>query len=81
MDLDVKLLDIGAALFAIPLASQSFLGAALFAGLQVEGVTLDLFDNIFLLNFALKATKRAFESFAILQYDFCQLNPPPLWHV
>ena len=77
---DEKLLDVRAALLAVALTSQSFLGPALFAGLQVEGVTLNFLNDIFLLNFAFEATKRAFERFAILQYYFCQLNPPPLWH-
>ena len=60
------LLDIGPALLAVPLASQSFLCPALFTRLQIEGVTLDLLNDVFLLNFALKTSKRAFERFAVL---------------
>ena len=60
------LLDIGTALLAIALAGQSFLCPTLLARLQVERVTLDLFDNIFLLHLALKSTERAFKRFAVL---------------
>ena len=35
-------------------------------------MTLDLLNDVFLLNFALKTAKRAFQRFAILQYYFCQ---------
>lgn len=43
--------------FAAALASNGFLNAFLFAGLQVEGVPLDLLDCVFLLNLALEAPK------------------------
>lgn len=49
-----KLFDIAGALLTVALASESFLGAAFLSGLQVEGVPLDLFDYVFLLNFALE---------------------------
>jgi hypothetical protein len=32
------------------------------------------------LNLAFEPAQRAFQRFAVLQYYFCQLNPPPLWH-
>jgi len=60
------LLHIGPALLTVPLASQSFLCPALFTRLQIEGVTLDLLNDVFLLNFALETSKRAFERFAVL---------------
>ncbi len=69
-----ELFDIAGALLAVALAGEGFLGAALFAGLQVERVTLDFLNDIFLLNLALEATKGAFQGFAILQMDFCQLK-------
>jgi hypothetical protein len=49
-----KLFDIAGTLFTVALARESFLGAAFLSGLQVKGVPLDFFDNIFLLNFALE---------------------------
>lgn len=37
--------------FAVPLACQSFLYPALLAGLQIEGVPLDFFNDVVLLDF------------------------------
>jgi hypothetical protein len=47
-------------LFAVALASKSLFHPLLFAGLQVVGVLLDLLDDVFLLDFALKAAQCAF---------------------
>ena len=44
-----------ACLLSCALASQSSLYTLFFAGLQVEGVALDLLDNVFLLHLALEA--------------------------
>jgi hypothetical protein len=41
--------------FASPLARESGLNTLFLAGLQVEGVALDLLDNVFLLHLALEA--------------------------
>jgi chaperonin GroES len=71
-----RLLDVGAALLAVALARQGFLGPALFARLQVVGMTLDFLDDVFLLNLALKAAKRAFYGFAVLNDNFRQSNSP-----
>jgi hypothetical protein len=67
-----RLFSFARALLAIPLARQGFLGTLLLAGLQVERVTLDLLDNIFLLHLALKAAQRAFKGLAVLDVDFSQ---------
>ena len=40
-------------------------------------MTLDFLHNVFLLHFALEATQCTFQSFAVLQMYFCQLNSPP----
>src|SRR5579885_1472778 len=61
-------------LFAIPLARQRLFHAALFARLQVKGVTLHFLDDVLLLYFPLKAAQRIFERFAFLHTNFCQLN-------
>jgi len=42
-------------LFASTLARESGLNTLFLAGLQVEGVALDLLDNVFLLHLALEA--------------------------
>jgi hypothetical protein len=57
---------------AIPLARQRFLYAALFARLQVEGVTLHFLNNVFLLDLALKPAQRIFKRFAFLNTNLCQ---------
>lgn len=67
-----KLFNLAWAFLTITLPGESFFGTALFPRLQIERVALDLFDDIFLLNLALKAPQSAFEGFAILQMDFCQ---------
>ena len=54
-----ELLNVAGALFAVALASESFLRPALFAGLQIEGMALNLFYDIFLLDLPLKAAQRA----------------------
>lgn len=46
--------------FAIPLARQCCLDAALFTGLQVIGMTLYFFDNVLLLYLPLKPAQRIF---------------------
>jgi hypothetical protein len=58
-------------------SGQRGLYALLFTGFQVKGVTLDLFDNIFLLHFALEAAQRIFEGFPLLQPNFRQTDTPP----
>ena len=69
-----QLFNFAGALFAVALAGESFFRAAFFSWFQVEGMPLDLFYNVFLLNFAFEASKSTFERLAILQMDFCQLR-------
>jgi hypothetical protein len=45
-------------LLSAALASQRFLDSSPFSGFQVEGVFLDLLDDVFLLNLSLEPTKR-----------------------
>jgi len=53
-------------------ASNGFLYAFLFAWLQVEGVSLNLLDNVILLDFAREAPKGILQRFALLQPDLSQ---------
>src|ERR1700739_4829660 len=64
-------------LLAIPLARQRFLYAALFARLQVEGVTLHFLDDVLLLNLALKPAQRVFKRLAFLYANLCPETTPP----
>lgn len=72
-----RLFDIAGPFLAIALAGERFLRAPPFSGLQIERVPLDFLDDIFLLHFAFEAPQRAFERFAILQMNFCQIKPSP----
>lgn len=74
MKVSEPLLDISRALLAIPFAGQGFLGPLFLARFQVEGVPLDLLDDVFLLHFPLEPAKGAFQSFALLDMDFRQTN-------
>jgi hypothetical protein len=58
--------------FAIPLTGKRFFLALFLAGLEVERVTLDFLNYVFLLNLALEAPQSAFERFPILDMDFRQ---------
>ena len=59
--------------FAIALAGQSRFQTALFSGWNIEGVTFDFADNVFLLHFALKPAERALQRLVIAEFDFCHL--------
>ncbi len=59
-------------LLAIAFASQRFFYTLFLAGLKIEGVTLNLFDNVFGLNFALEAAQGIFERFTFLNSNLCQ---------
>ena len=48
--------DLARAFLAVTLTRKRFLRPAFFTGLQVEGMPLDLFYDIFLLNFTLETT-------------------------
>jgi hypothetical protein len=52
--------------FSATFTCQRFLDPLLFARLQIKGVTLDLFDDVFLLHFALEAAQGIFEGFSLL---------------
>src|ERR1700688_703833 len=62
---------------ASTLASESGFHAFLLTRLQVKGVALDLFNNVFLLYFALEAAQGVFERFTLLQPNFRQTDTPP----
>lgn len=71
-------LAVSATLFAITLAGKRFLGALLLTRLQIERVTLDLFNDVLLKDLTLKALERAFQAFAIVNLNFSQRNSPML---
>ena len=71
-----------ASFFTATLARQGFFYALFLARLQVVGVTLYFFDDVFLLNLALETAEGILQRLALLQSDFGQtLHPPtgPYW--
>lgn len=64
-------------LLACPFSSQGCLDPLFLPRFQIEGVLLNLLDDIFLLNLALEATQRVFEGFTLLKPYFSQpINTP-----
>ena len=70
------LFDFARALLTVALTGEGFFGTALFTRFQVKRMPLDLFYDVFLLNFTFKTSQSAFKRLAILKMDFCQLNSP-----
>jgi len=64
-------------LFTIPLSRQRLLHAAFLAGLEVEGMTFDFFNDVFLLDLALKPAQCIFKRLAFLNANLCQRTTPP----
>src|SRR3954453_13569858 len=61
-----------------PLACERLFHTLLLARLQVIGMTLHFFDNVFRLNLTLEATKGVLQRLALLQSNFCQNASPPI---
>jgi hypothetical protein len=68
--LDCNSIRLFAKLFSGTLSRQSLLDALLLARLQVEGVTFDLLDDVFLLHLAFEPTKGVLQRLAFLQSNF-----------
>jgi hypothetical protein len=58
-------------------ASERGFHALFLTGLQVKGVSFYLFNNVFLLNFALEPAQGVLEGFTLLKTNFCQTDTPP----
>ena len=67
-----------ASLLPGPFASQGFFYSPLCSRFQVERVSLDFLDDIFLLDLALEATQRVFEGFSLLKSYFSQTSNTPV---
>ncbi len=64
-------------LFASTFPGQCRLYAFFLTRLQVKGVALNFFDDVFLLHLALKTAQSVFEGFSLLQSNLRQTNTPP----
>src|SRR5579872_5093807 len=74
----VTLVRLAALLFARSLTRERLLGATPIAWFQIEGMLLDIFDDIFLLHLPLEPAKRALDGLAILHFHFSQARLHPL---
>jgi hypothetical protein len=72
------LLGFASKLLAITLSRQRLFRPAFVARLQVEGVLLDVLDDVFLLNLALEAAECTFDGLAFLYFDFSHELQHPL---
>jgi len=72
MNKEEDLLDLPAALLAVPLSSQRLFHALFLSGLQVERMLLDFLDDVFLLHFPLKTPKQILKGLALLNFYFSQ---------
>jgi hypothetical protein len=64
-------------LFTAPFAGQCLFQALFFTRLQIEGVALDLFNDVFGLHLALETAEGILQRFALLQSNFCQTKYTP----
>ena len=69
---NVRLLNFPATFLPVSFASQCLLDPQFLARLQIEGMPLDLFNDVFLLHLAFEAPECVFQSFTILESYFCQ---------
>ena len=63
-------------LFSGTLARQGLLYPTLGARLEVEGMTLHLFNDVFRLNLALEPPQGILDGLTLLQSNFCQIITP-----
>jgi hypothetical protein len=66
----VELTLFASELLAIPFAGEGLLRPALITRFQIEGMLLDVLDDVFLLNLPLEPTESAFNRFALLDLYF-----------
>lgn len=68
------LFNLARTLLAIPFTCKRLFLAYFLTWFQIEGVTLYLLHDIFLLHFPLEAAQSALQGFTILEMDFCQFR-------
>src|SRR5450759_790515 len=75
----LRSLRFAAELLARAFTRERLLGAAAIPWFQVEGMLLDILDDIFLLYLPLEPAQRALDGFAILHFHFSQATKHPLY--
>jgi hypothetical protein len=66
------LFDFPATFLPVPFARQRLLDPQFLTWLQIEGMTLDLFNDVFLLHLPLEAPEGVFQGFTVLESHFSQ---------
>jgi hypothetical protein len=74
---DGRLLQLPSQLLPIALACQRLLGSPLITRLQIEGMLLDVLDDVFLLYLALEPSESALDGLPLLDFDFRHAATPP----
>ena len=67
------LLCVASHFLAVAFARQCLFGTTLVSGLQIKGVLLDIFDDIFLLHLPFEPPKSTFDRLAVLNLNFRHL--------
>src|SRR5204863_9329516 len=75
----VGLLQLAPELLAITLSGEGLLRPPLVTGFQIEGMLLDILDDVFLLNLPLEPAESALNRLALLNFDFRHALTPPSW--
>jgi len=70
--IELSLLNFAPALFPVSLTRKRLLDTQFFARLQVKGMPLDLFNDVFLLYLALEPPEGVFQGFTVLESYFRQ---------
>src|SRR5262245_17990516 len=73
----VVLFRLAPELLPISLPSERLLGSSLVTGFQIEGMLLDVLDDVFLLNLPFEPAECAFDRFALLDLDFSHATNTP----
>jgi len=68
----MRLFDFPATFLPVPLTRKRLLDAQLLARLQIKGVPLYFFNDVFLLHFPLEPPEGVFQGFTVLESYFCQ---------
>jgi hypothetical protein len=64
-------------LLSVPLPGERLLGPSLVTGFQIEGMLLDILDDVFLLNLPFEPAEGTFNRLALLDFYFSHVTHTP----
>jgi hypothetical protein len=73
----VELFQLAPQLLPIPFPRERLFGSAFVSGFQIEGVLLDVLDDVFLLYFSLEPAESALNRLALLDFHFSHATHTP----